>query len=86
MQVSKIYRYESLFYGNKKKKNDKKEGSKGEIIIITDDINKMLFFAIEIFTLCLISPQQALNQNAFSGVIGKSSLRYELKSAPFNSC
>ena len=49
MQVSKIYKYESLFLGNKKKINDKKEGSKGEIIIITDDINKMLFFAIVIF-------------------------------------
>ena len=37
MQVSKIYKYESLFLGNKKKKKTKK-GSKGEIIIITDDI------------------------------------------------
>ena len=49
MQVSKIYKYESLFLGNKKKINDKKEGSKGEIIMITDDINKMLFFAMVIF-------------------------------------
>ena len=49
MQVSKIYKYESLFLGNKKKINEKKEGSKGEIIIITDDINKMLFFAMVIF-------------------------------------
>ena len=49
MQVSKIYKYESLFLGNEKKINDKKEGSKGKIIIITDDINKMLFFAMVIF-------------------------------------
>ena len=41
--------YESLFSGNKKKINEKKEGSKGEIIIISDDIDKTLFFAMVIF-------------------------------------